>query len=117
MPYIDKERRAALLNSGAKPENAGELNFLITTRLTDMVVSYGASYTTFNQLMGRLERSRLELTTGLGQWADSLGMGPIQGFTQIQILGVLSCVQQEFYRRVVAPYEDQKCRENGDVFK
>lgn len=33
-----------------------------------------------------------------------------------EALGVLSAVTQEFYRRAVAPYEDQKILENGDVF-
>lgn len=33
-----------------------------------------------------------------------------------EALGVLSAVTQEFYRRVIAPYEDQKILENGDVF-
>lgn len=32
------------------------------------------------------------------------------------MMGVLECVKQEFYRRVVIPYEDKKCKENGDVF-
>lgn len=31
------------------------------------------------------------------------------------LIGVLHCVAQEFYRRMVAPYEDQKLKENGDV--
>lgn len=31
------------------------------------------------------------------------------------IMGVMSCSAQEFYRRVVAPYEDQKIKENGDI--
>lgn len=30
-------------------------------------------------------------------------------------LGVLTAVQLEYYRRVVAPYEDKKIKENGDV--
>lgn len=30
-------------------------------------------------------------------------------------LGVLSAVTQEFYRRVIGPYEDTKIKENGDV--
>lgn len=30
-------------------------------------------------------------------------------------LGVLSAVTQEYYRVVVAPYEDKKREENGDV--
>jgi len=31
-------------------------------------------------------------------------------------LGVLEAVKQEYYRRVVAPYEDKKKLENGDVY-
>lgn len=30
-------------------------------------------------------------------------------------LGVLTAIKEEFYRRVVAPYEDEKVKENGDV--
>lgn len=32
-------------------------------------------------------------------------------------IGVLECVKQEFYRRKVAPYEDVKSEQNGDVFE
>ncbi len=31
-------------------------------------------------------------------------------------VGVLECIKQEFYRRVVAPYEDRKRKEWGDVY-
>jgi len=30
-------------------------------------------------------------------------------------IGVLECVKQEFYRTSVAPYEEKKRNENGDV--
>lgn len=33
-----------------------------------------------------------------------------------EAMGILMCAAQEFYRRVVAPYEDQKCEDHGDVF-
>ena len=33
-----------------------------------------------------------------------------------EVIGVLECVKQEFYRRAVAPYEDTKIAENGDVY-
>lgn len=33
-----------------------------------------------------------------------------------EIIGVLECVKQEFYRRAAAPYEDKKIQENGDVY-
>lgn len=32
-----------------------------------------------------------------------------------RVLGVLSAVGHEFYRRLLAPYEDEKIEENGDV--
>ncbi len=32
-----------------------------------------------------------------------------------EIMGVLSCVAHEFYRRVAAPYEDGKIKESGDI--
>lgn len=33
------------------------------------------------------------------------------------IVGVLECCKLEFYRRLVAPYEEKKTQENGDVYK
>lgn len=32
------------------------------------------------------------------------------------IIGALECAKLEFQRRVLAPYEDHKCSENGDVY-
>lgn len=33
-----------------------------------------------------------------------------------EIIGVLECAKQEFYRRAVVPYENEKVEENGDVY-
>jgi len=32
-----------------------------------------------------------------------------------EIVGILECAKMEIYRRVVAPYENQKMKENGDI--
>jgi hypothetical protein len=32
------------------------------------------------------------------------------------VIGVLQCIIQEIYRRRVAPYEDLKIKENGDIY-
>ena len=32
------------------------------------------------------------------------------------IVGALECCKQEFYQRMVAPYEDEKIKQNGDVY-
>ena len=39
------------------------------------------------------------------------------GYQEINdVLGALEGAKLEFYRRVVAPYEDTKIEENGDVY-
>jgi hypothetical protein len=35
--------------------------------------------------------------------------------TYNDIIGVLECVKQELYRRKIAPYEEKKIIENGDI--
>jgi len=32
------------------------------------------------------------------------------------VVGVLECVKQELYRRRMAPYEEKKIKENGDLY-
>lgn len=33
------------------------------------------------------------------------------------VIGLLDCVKLEYYRRIVSVYEDEKFKENGDVFQ
>lgn len=40
---------------------------------------------------------------------------PLKYFHINRALGVLSAITQEFYRKVVGPYEEKKIAENGDV--
>jgi hypothetical protein len=37
-------------------------------------------------------------------------------FTYNRSMGSLSALQEEWYRRKIAPYEDRKAKENGDVY-
>ncbi len=40
-----------------------------------------------------------------------------KNYTQMNnIIGAMECAKLEFYRRMVAPYEDKKIKENGDVY-
>ena len=32
------------------------------------------------------------------------------------LIGVLECVKLELYRRLITPYEQEKCDTNGDVY-
>jgi len=39
-----------------------------------------------------------------------------KNYTNInEVIGVLECVKMEFYRRIAAPYENEKIEENGDI--
>lgn len=39
-----------------------------------------------------------------------------QRYSEInEAVGVLECAKLEFYRKFAAPYENQKCHENGDI--
>ncbi len=40
---------------------------------------------------------------------------PVRYFHLNKAIGVLECIKQEFYRRVVASHEDIKIKESGDV--
>lgn len=80
MPYIEDERRKEL-NKGAKPENPGELNYLICKLFIWYTDIHGESYGTYN----------------------AIGGASVNAY-------------QEFYRKVVAPYENYKAVLNGEVF-
>lgn len=44
-------------------------------------------------------------------------LGGSESYSRLnEAIGVLECVKLELYRRMIAPYEDEKCRINGDVF-
>jgi hypothetical protein len=66
---------------------------------------------------GRLPMKPGELNYVISSQIDAyitrhgLGYGIIN-----EVMGVLSCVQAEIYRRIAAGYEDKKARENGEVF-
>lgn len=84
MPYINAASRAKFADDPPLknlPNNAGELNYLITCMLIDYVNNHGKSYAVINEAVGALE-----------------------------------CAKLEFYRRLVAPYEDKKIADNGDVY-
>lgn len=47
---------------------------------------------------------------------DYLDEFPINYATINSVIGVLECAKLELYRRIAAPYEEQKRFENGEVY-
>lgn len=42
--------------------------------------------------------------------------GPLSYKKINEVVGVMECAKQEFYRRMAVPYENEKIEENGDVY-
>lgn len=57
MPYILKSNRA---RAKTHPENAGELNYAITTLLREYIAYTGERYQAFNDIVGALENAKIE---------------------------------------------------------
>jgi hypothetical protein len=74
------------LDAGEPPRNAGELNYALTRLVDAYLVERGED-------SGRVRYGHLN-----------------------EAIGVLECAKLELYRRVAAPYEDEKRAENGDVY-
>ena len=53
------------------------------------------------------------ITTIIKDWLDK---GPKNYTSYNSMIGVLECAKQELYRRMIAPYEDMKKEDNGDVY-
>jgi len=61
MPYIKQERRDAI-RAGAKPQDAGELNFAISVLVDDYLKEKGAiRYAHLNEVVGAMDCAKLEL--------------------------------------------------------
>lgn len=59
MPYITKERRLKL-NTTDYPENAGDLNFKITSLIKTYIDINGLCYQNINDILGALEGAKQE---------------------------------------------------------
>lgn len=119
MPYITQTARQ-MIADGGPVQTSGELNYVITKHLTDKfwpgealvaavkfeiavyLKQHGASYSVFNDIIGALECARRE-------WKRRRGVGP--GYPNF-----LSEIADEFYDAKIAPYEDQKIQQNGDIY-
>lgn len=62
MPYIKQKDRARLDLGNEIAVTAGELNFQITTKITEYLTSKGTSYQSINDIVGALECAKLEFS-------------------------------------------------------
>lgn len=127
MPYLTQARKDQLAGE-ALPETPGDLNYLLTlsviqaikenvpsrARLTasrlacSFLDNHGLDYTNCNAIVGAVECCRRELKRRT----------PTHLTTDVHraVDGQLRSWLDNFYAKTVAPYEDKKIEQNGDVY-
>lgn len=62
MPYIKQEQRDQISPAVVNfcPENAGDLNYVITVMIDNYIRTYGENYANYNEMIGALECCKLE---------------------------------------------------------
>lgn len=134
MPYIRKDDRPRALDH---PQTVGELNFAVTVRLIKLAlgqveyrkasfrdeitnlldrflkvrvpVQGTENYALFNEIMGVFYCVGKEFVRHAG---GEQNLGP----TDWEAIYALSELSEKFYDTRVAPYEDKKIAQNGDVY-
>lgn len=99
MPYISQKRR-------------GELDPIIRTLLRTLTERYSPN----SLIPGPLYWHCGELNYVFSRLCWDLvreGRGDYASLNNL--IGTLECVKAELYRRLAAPYEDQKIKEHGDL--
>ena len=86
MPYITNQTREYLDLKEREPLDAGELNYVLTNIVKRYIQDFEGRTYSFNY-------QKLN-----------------------DAIGALEGCKLELYRRIVAPYEDKKITENGDVY-
>lgn len=98
MPYIDSAAKQRI-DRGAAPITVGELTYVIDAAMIDFVKRSVPGGTLF--------------------FNEGVPLHDLDGLRYAHLAEVMAAVENaklEFYRRVVAPFEDQKIKDNGDVF-
>lgn len=61
MPYITQAQRSRMASEGdVLPQNAGELNFILSMVVNQYVKTHGLSYQTINDIVGALDGAKVE---------------------------------------------------------
>ena len=138
MPYIEQEARGRLKFQN-NPKTEGELNYLLTLEYLNLVKELGESYTTYGKIRSavsslvfdlhalrtippankfKIDYSLIEKRLRLAcrtYFKTNKGIKTDEEILS-DTVGALINSSDELYRRKVAPYEDSKKDQNGDVY-
>lgn len=127
MPYLSQKRKDQLKDPVLLPSTPGDLTYLLTRAVLDnqqiviareecrraikqYMVGREVRYALFAEVLGCLLSTRLEYERRTAAALRDFG-GSRRG------LNIIDPIIDEFYREEVAPYEDEKIEQNGDVYQ
>jgi len=96
MPYIPQTRRDEIHNElihdengglNWAPQNAGDLNFLVTCFIDNYILEHGVRYANVNEMIGALECCKLELYRILIAPYEDVKIAENGGVYQAEITG------------------------------
>lgn len=117
MPYIVQERRKHLLKHPEAASTPGELNFIFYSKMLEEWKK-SPCYDTVHRIAKSIESAGEDdifYDAYAAIWEEQLGLRGGAIFYGSDLMAALNLAFAEFYRRIVAPYEDKKILENGDV--
>lgn len=133
MPYIKQEDRERLLKNN-DPKTEGELNYLLTLAYMEYIKEHGESYSNYGFIRTEIQLltnyiSSIELKNYDKPFVELdfyenfvkiinnfFDINDVSSKTRRMVIGALINSSDELYRRKIAPYEDKKIIENGDVY-
>lgn len=92
----------------------GPLNYIVS-RLTWQLCGHGHGerrYARMNMVVGALDCVKSELKRAI---ASNIGFSKSAYVRASAAVGALDCAKSELQRRIIAPYEDEKIENSGDV--
>lgn len=131
MPYLTEERKREIDKLEAKLTTAGDLTYKLTTtamsalntynfdiladKFTFTIAAYmrpSSRYEDYAVVLGCLDSTRREIKRRL---SDLVQKGHARHMVEI-ICWMIKKYAEAYYAEVVAPYENSKIIQNGDVF-
>jgi len=116
MPYLTDFRKAEL-DAGVLPTTAGDLTYLFTA----VLLGHPLEIPLWEALDVAVDRFLKERAASFALFCEVMGAGVCAALeferrTKKLVPEAFSDYFEAFYRDTVAEYEDQKIKENGDVY-
>lgn len=110
MPYLTDTDKMKLDEKPLEQWSAGDINYAVTNRAIARLMTMEVNYNNLQSVFHMIPKFAKE-------FADMIDCDCSEyDFYLRRFMGAADLARLEFYRRLIAPYEDMKIKENGDVY-